>query len=361
MILSLAEIYLAERAPDLAMEQLTAVLERDPQNYRAYLLKGNASVLKRDLKGARQAYLRATELSPGSPAAYYQLATLDRLERRYDQALSNLNKVLEAKPDHVFAMAAISSVYMAQNQPAKALSFLDEKLKENENNNRLAAVLHELRGGVLLAQENYTESETAFKKAIDLNPDLVGPYFALARIYQVKNETEKAISQYQKILEKQPKFIQAQMALGAIYEAEGKVTEARNMYEKVLQINPDFAPASNNLAWILLQEGNDPDQALALAKRAKAQLPDDPRVADTLGLAYIVKGLHASAINELSDAAGKLPEDPKVHYHLGLAYWKNGEREAAIEALENALNLGETFPEREEAERLLEEIRTERT
>jgi tetratricopeptide (TPR) repeat protein len=111
----------------------------------------------------------------------------------------------------------------------------------------------------------------------------------------------------------------------------------------------------------MLQRGEDPDRALDLAKRAKAQLPDDPNVADTLGYAYIVKGFYPSAIGELSDAAEKMPNNPTILYHLGLAHWKNEQKRQAIEALEKALKLKRPFPEKEEAEKLLEEIRTERT
>jgi Flp pilus assembly protein TadD len=163
------------------------------------------------------------------------------------------------------------------------------------------------------------------------------------------------------MLVKQPKFIQAYMTLGTIYERQNKNVEARNMYEKALEIKSDFAPAANNLAWLLLQENEDPDRALDLAKIAKEQLPDDPNVADTLGLAWLHKGIYTAAIAELSEAVEKLPENQTVQYHLGLALWKNGEKEQAIEALERALGSKLEFPEREQAEQLLEEIRTERT
>ena len=149
-------------------------------------------------------------------------------------------------------------------------------------------------------------------------------------------------------------------AIGHI-EAEGKTAEARTMYERALEINPDFAPAANNLAWMLLQENEDLDRALELAKRAKKQLPDDPNVADTLGLAFLAKGFYPSAISELSDAAEKMPEHPTVLYHLGLAHWKNGDKQEAQAALDKALKIKLDFPEKKKAEKLLEEIRTERT
>ncbi|GAF68985.1 unnamed protein product, partial [marine sediment metagenome] len=352
----LAEVYLAERAPDLALEQLKIVLTKEPGNYQAHLHQGNAYLLKRDIKSSRQFFEKAAKISPDDPTAYYRLAGLDSLQRRYDPALSQLNKVLELKADHLPALAAKVSIYMAQKQPAEALAFLEEKLRAHQKNARLAAALHEMRGSVLFVQKDYDQSEAAFKKALNLNPDLVGPYLSLARLYHVTKETDEAINQYQAILAKQPEFIQAYMALGTIYDAEGKSAKARKMYEKALEVNPDFAPAANNLAWILLQTGADPNGALNLAKKAKAQLPDDPRVADTLGLALITKGLGPSAIAEFEDAALKMPQNPTVLYHLGLAHWKNGEKNHALEALRKALKTKRPFPEEESGRKLLKEI-----
>jgi tetratricopeptide (TPR) repeat protein len=237
---------------------------------------------------------------------------------------------------------------------------LDQKLREHESNARLAAVLFQMRGTVLFSQKEYKKSEADFKKALELAPDLAAPYFSLARLYQVTGETEKAISQYQDILDRQPRFIQAYMALGVIYDSVGKKTEARTMYEKVLEINPDFAPAANNLAWLLLEQDESPGRALDLAKKAKARLPDDPNVADTLGWALIRAGLYTSALAELNQAAAKLPENPTILYHLGLAHWKMGERDKAMKVLQEALKTKSDFPEKKEAEKLLEEIMTER-
>ncbi|HID30483.1 MAG TPA: tetratricopeptide repeat protein, partial [Desulfobacterales bacterium] len=323
----LAKIYLAEGAPDLALEQLNLVLSKAPGNDRAYLLSGNAYFLKEDTKRARKAYARAAQIRPEDPAAYYQLGKLELRERRYDDAMAYLDKVLALKADHVPALTAKVSVYTAQAEPAKALSFLDEKISEHGKNLRLTAVLHATRGNVLFSQKDYEQSEADFEKALDLNPDLIAPHFFLARIHLSKNETAKAISQYEEILEKEPRVIQAYTALGTLYDGEGKKAEARNMYEKALEIDPGFAPAANNLAWMLVKEGEATDLALNLAKKAKARLPDDPVIADTLGLALTTKGLYASAVSELIDAAQKMPQNPTILYHLGLAHWKNGDKE----------------------------------
>ena len=178
----------------------------------------------------------------------------------------------------------------------------------------------------------------------------------MGELYQVKRNTEKAISQYEKILERQPRFTQAYIALGTIYDAMGNRAEARSMYEKALEIDPNFAPAANNLAWLLLQQGDDPHGALDLAKRAAALAPDDPHVADTLGLAFIVNGMYGNAIVELRNATEKMPDNPTVHYHLGLAHFENGDVDEAQEILRKALRISQTFPEKEETRILLAEI-----
>jgi len=356
--LALAQIYLAERSSDLALEHLQIVLARDPENYQALVLEGSSQLLKGDEQQARKAFEKAAEIRPGDPAAFYQLATLDRSQRRYDDAVVQLDKVLQLQPGHLQAIGAKVSVYLAQNKPERALSFLDQQLSVHQSNDGLAAVLHEMRGTLLFSQKDYTQSEADFKKALELSPDLAAPYFSLARLYQVTGRTERAISQYQTILDKQPRSIQAYMALGALYDAQGKKAEARNMYEKTLEVNPDFAPAANNLAYMLLQQDENPDRALELARRAKARLPNDPNVSDTLGLALIRKGLYSSAISELNEAAQKLPDNPSVLYHLALAHWKIGESDRALAALNKALKMKKDFPEKGEAEKLLREIKT---
>jgi Flp pilus assembly protein TadD len=245
---------------------------------------------------------------------------------------------------------------MAQRQLPSAISFLKNKITAHENDPKTLSVLYELYGSVLLAAGDFETSEAAFNKALSLSPDMVAPYLSLARLYLTRKETSRAIEQYRELLEKRPSFIQAHMAMGAIYDATGETDKARQAYEKALEVQPGFAPAANNLAWLLLQQGQDPDRALALAKQAKSHLPDDPAVADTMGLAYLAKGLFPSAVAELSDAAAKMPDNPTILYHLGLALWKSNQKDQALATVKKALAIEETFPEQGKAKALLLEI-----
>jgi len=319
-------------------------------------LKGDAYLQKRDFKKARNTYSYAEKIRPDDPIAYFQLAKLDVHDLLYDDAISRLDRVLSLKAEHMPALSTKVSIYRAQKQPARAIGFLDEQILKHKDNPMLTAALYEMQGETFASQRDYEKSEIAFKKALELNPNMAGTYLSLAKIYTSRGKTGEAIIQFQKLIEKQPKLVQAHLALGAIYEAEGKEKEAQRTYEKALEISPDFAPAANNLAWLLLLQDQDPDRALKLAKIAKAQLPDDPNIADTLGLALIATGQYPEAISELRNATEKAPQNPTILYHLGLAYWKNGEKDKARDVLTEAMTLKKLFPEQQAAKKLLEEI-----
>jgi len=72
------------------------------------------------------------------------------------------------------------------------------------------------------------------------------------------------------------------LRLALLLDQQGERAVARPIYEQVLKIEPDNAVALNNVAYMMAEGGEDLDQALALAQRAKQKLPENLDVADTL-------------------------------------------------------------------------------
>jgi Flp pilus assembly protein TadD len=143
------------------------------------------------------------------------------------------------------------------------------------------------------------------------------------------------------------------MLAGVVYESKGDLEKAQAAYEKVLAINPRFAPAANNLAWIYSEHGGDKDKALALAQVAKEELPDDPRVSDTLGWILYRRGVYQQALSMLQDSASKMAGNPQVQYHLGMAYAQLGNTEKARKALTAAVNSPAAFQGKDDAAKTL--------
>ena len=143
------------------------------------------------------------------------------------------------------------------------------------------------------------------------------------------------------------------MLLGTIYDIQKRFDLSEQHYRAALAINPEFAPAANNLAYLLVSQDKNIDEALNFARKAKEMLSDDPSVMDTLGFVYYKKGLYDSAIGEFEDSLEKLPDNPIVNYHLGMAYYQKGDKTRAKHQLEKALRLDKDFDGAEEAKSTL--------
>jgi tetratricopeptide (TPR) repeat protein len=167
---------------------------------------------------------------------------------------------------------------------------------------------------------------------------------------------DMAIAQFEAVLEKNPKHAQSHMILGTLYDMQKKFDLSEKHYRAALETNPDFVAAANNLAYLLAIKGDNFDEALGLAQKAKEKLPDNPGVMDTLGLIYYKKGLYDIAIQEFTDSLEKMPDNATIHYHLGMAYYKKGNKELARVELEKALSLNDSFDGSEEARKILAEL-----
>ena len=175
-------------------------------------------------------------------------------------------------------------------------------------------------------------------------------------MYLKEDKVEQAIAQYQTALEKDPNQAGTHMMLGTIYDMQKKFDISEKHYRAALEIDPNFAPAANNLAYLLVERGENVNEAFGLVQIAKEKYPNNPSIMDTLGWVLYNRGLYDNAIGEFIDAAEKLPDNATVKYHLGLAYFKKGEKEKAKEALEKALSLDGSFKGADEARKLLSEL-----
>jgi Flp pilus assembly protein TadD len=179
----------------------------------------------------------------------------------------------------------------------------------------------------------------------------------LAGLYLRDQKAEKAVEQFNTLLAVNPKQAGPHMLIGVIYDSQRKFELSEKHYRAALDIDPQFAPAANNLAYILAEANRDLNDALKFAQAAKAKLPEDPSVMDTLGWVYYRKGVYDSAIAEFRGSLAKAPDNPTVAYHLGLAYAKKGETDKARAELERSVKLNPAFPEASEAKKALAELK----
>jgi Flp pilus assembly protein TadD len=196
-----------------------------------------------------------------------------------------------------------------------------------------------LLGSLLLNAKDVGGAEAAMQKAVDLNPNNVNAFLALAQLHARRGAADQAIGDYQLAMQKNPRDVRLHLALGSLQEDRGNWQQAQSLYEQALQIKPDDPAVTNNLAYLLIEHGGDKVLALSMAQTARKGLPNSGSTADTLGWAYYNQGVFPSAVTALEAAIKDSPENPTYHYHLGLAYHKTRDSARAKVQLNRALEL----------------------
>jgi len=107
-------------------------------------------------------------------------------------------------------------------------------------------------------------------------------------------------------------------------------------YKKTLSFNSTDPVASNNLAYLMVENGQNVDVALSMAQTARRSLPNSPQTADTLAWVYYYKGNYGAARDLLESALKEAPENASMHLHLGLTYLKLNRNSDAIPHLKKA-------------------------
>jgi Flp pilus assembly protein TadD len=175
-----------------------------------------------------------------------------------------------------------------------------------------------------------------------------------AEIQLNRGQVANAIGAWEQWLKTHPNDASAIAILGTLEESRGDVVKAEAYYKKSLQIQPQQPVASNNLAYRMLQNGENVDVALTLAQSARQAMPNSPSTADTLAWAYYYKGTYSFARDLLEDALKTSPNDPAMQYHLGMVYSKLKDKSNAVTHLKKALSLAPNSPTAKDAQAALQ-------
>lgn len=170
----------------------------------------------------------------------------------------------------------------------------------------LLAKAHVSRAIALSLDKNYTASEAAFERAIELDPRLYEAWYWYGRIAFTNGKLEKAAHLFEKANSLHPEDYQAALLAGQVYAdlgLEERSIEARkrgvDVAAQVLDINPADTRALYLGAngWAALHE---PEKAMQWLQRALALEPDDAMLQYNAACIYALLNMPDEAINCLT-------------------------------------------------------------
>lgn len=326
----------AQTHDNALLEQISGTLiSKFPNLPDGYLWRAVAEVNQNQGPQAEADLQTALKKDPKNSAALVALGEVRFQQKKYPEGVQYFQQALAIDPNQLPALQALVSYYMFQHQPDKALALVQQQITKMPNDPALYVELSNIQ----LVTKDVNGAVNSAQKAMQLNPSDGNAVMAYTRAETASGNTGAAISKWQAWETAHPNDPRGDVILGTLEEAQGNSSAAIDDYKKALAIQPDQPIAENNLAFLMLENGQDVDMALSLAQSARRSLPHSANTADTLAWAYYHKGIYGSARDLLEDAEKTNPNDASIQYHLGMVYSKMGNKAEAVDHLKKAVSL----------------------
>jgi tetratricopeptide (TPR) repeat protein len=333
----------------LLMQVATTTLAHHPDSSDAYLWKGVAEIHQQQTDQAAADLQTAIGKQPNNAAAMEELGALRLSQNQLPEGKKLVEEALTANPNDARALRILVSYYLHEKQAPEAITVVQQQITKSPSNSEMYDILADLQ----LNAKNGPEALAAAQKAMQLNPQDGNALTAYTSAQVMQGNTPAAIATWKTWLNAHPTDARADSVLGALEETQGDPNAAEDYYKKALANQPDQPQASNNLAYLMMERGQDIDVALSLAEAAHRGMPNSPSTADTLAWAYYNKGTYGSARDLLESVEKANPDNASIEYHMGMIYSKLGDKADAILHLKRASSLAPNTRTQKDADQAL--------
>lgn len=251
----------SQEGNEAAVDLLARAIEADPNFVVAHYTLGVVhQALGNRWKAAAQ-YRASTQLDAAYPEPYKALGDLFLAapRRLFDQAVEAYNKAIELRPFFADAHVGLGDARAAKGEVDGAIGAYQKALVFNPMNPKV----HMSLGKIYYAEKGlYYESVNAYKRAIELDPQLVEARMGLGEVYEDKGLYKEAIEEYKRVIELDDKHTGALYNLALVYEKVDP-REAIAHWERYIQL---ASPLASEKDWV--------DVARQHLKKLKGQVKD---------------------------------------------------------------------------------------
>jgi tetratricopeptide (TPR) repeat protein len=329
-----------------AMEQTNQVLAMQPGNPDAVLIRCRAFIGTNEMDKALPELEELVKKFPKMNEARLQLASIYLAQRQYDKAEDQFQEVSKATPPDIRGFLGIQTIRLGTGKSAQALQAIQDLVDKNPTNLAYRYQLANFQGtaagmerasNAAHAKQLIQQAADNYKEILKTTANSSDVWLRLGVMQRELGQFDAALASFEQASNADSKNAQAFLNRAMLFESLGKKTEAHDAYNKVLTIEPENPLALNNLAYLNADSGQNLDQAMTFAQRAKQKAPDNPDVSDTLGYVYYQKNLNAEAIRIFRQNVLDHPQNSMFHFHLAMALLKQGDREGARQEAAKAL------------------------
>lgn len=326
----LAEVYAASQRTADAIRLAKSALQQDPDNLGAHRLlariyiheladNSDNETQKETIASAVEELQAVQRIDPTDTESQLWLARLYGFQNQPQRAEEQLRGILSHSPDNEGALEQLSQLYLEEGRPQDAIALLKDAAGSADD-----PTLYDLLGNAYTKINDNAKAQTAFARAVALDPNEPSHRHGLAQAMLANNDYQGALEQFQRLVQMEPDNPQNYLRLSQVY---------RHM--------------------------NELDKAETALMQAKKYAPSDLEVLYNEALLYEAQARYKDAIEVLSNAiAGvKAQQDQGqpapsalaiLYEQLGMAHRDAGDYDSAERTFQEMQQLGPSSQKRGE-------------
>ncbi len=270
-----------------------------------------------DISGAIAALKQAVKLDPQFARGWLLLAAFYAYTLERDKALDTLRQANDAVPNQPIVHKALVTTLMEQRKYEDAVTVLQKVVKDDPSNIDALLTL----GNAFSQLNRYNEAAATLESAVKQAPDRAGAYYQLGFAYLHADNEQNALTAFKRALELDPR--------PGMFNDIGYYMADAN---KQLPLSLEYAQRAVH----------DEEEASAKVKLDGLKKEDLQHTTalgfywDTLGWVYFRMGVYDKAEKYLN-ASWVLCQDPTVADHLGQLYEQQHKKNEAVRTYRLAL------------------------
>ncbi len=278
-----------------ARSQFNWLIEREPQNAKAFFSRGRANYRMKNYELAIADYRQAIDIQLGHyPEAYLNLGLVYTARKNYGDAQQSYREALSQRQDYATAWYNLGLLHMRQKQTEEALNSFKQAVKLNK---RYATAWYNM--GVLYGREERNEEAIkAYQEALRLRPKYINAHLNIAVRWNRVGQPQKAIDHYRKALTYDATYSNAWYNLALVYSEMKQYGDAADALQRMLELEPNNVKALYLMGQTLRALGRDQD-AVVVLQRAIDIEPDNTELRLILAQSLRASGDLQQAQSEL--------------------------------------------------------------
>lgn len=260
-------------------------------------------------------YQRLAKRHPDTPELDYSIALLLKINGKPDQALKQLDPLLEEHENFQPAIVLRGDLLYETGEKREALDYLMRNTRKFPNSRQMGT----LYGRMLINEGDLQAAQDEFKRLVDLYPDNSGLLLSHALVALENNQKDLAKDELTQLLEQGHHTNEANYYLGRIEEEDGNTDQAIGFYDGVRQGNYYF-PALARASALLAEQGKV-DEALT---RIRTMRESHPAQAENFWLLEVNllldENRQQAALDSATQALEAFPDNAQIRYARGMLY-----------------------------------------